>query len=83
MDSDPLGNKADHNSAGLLAITDPIYRLPLEPDSEGGREVYTVGQGDELPKKIAEDIALEAKEEIARVAQLAKEASKGKRHNGL
>jgi hypothetical protein len=42
-----------------------------------------VGYRDELPEKTAEEIAWGVKEEITRVARLAKEADKGKRHNGL
>jgi hypothetical protein len=39
---DTSGDKADHNLAGSLAITDAIYQLPLESDFEGDREVYMV-----------------------------------------
>jgi hypothetical protein len=76
-------DKADHNLTGMLAIIDPIYQSPPEFDSEGGREVYMVGQGEELPEKAVEEIAREAEEEIARAARLAKEAKKGKRHNNM
>jgi hypothetical protein len=43
MDLDPSGDKADHNSVGSPAITDPIYQLLPESGSEGDREVYMVG----------------------------------------
>jgi hypothetical protein len=42
---DPSGDKADHTLAVLVAITDLIYQLPPESNSEGDREVYMVGQG--------------------------------------
>jgi hypothetical protein len=41
-----------------------------------------MGQGEQPPEKTAKEIALEVEEEIARAARLAKEADKGKRHNG-
>jgi hypothetical protein len=80
---DPLGDKVDYNSVGSLAITDPIYQPPPESDSKGNREVYMVGQGDELPEKTGEEVQREAKAKIARAARLAKEDKKGKKHNGL
>jgi hypothetical protein len=42
-----------------------------------------VGNGEELPKKTVEEIQQEAKEKITRAAHLAREAKRGKRHNGL
>jgi hypothetical protein len=69
-DSDSLRDKSDHKSVGLPAITDPIYQSLPKSNPEGGREVYMVEQGEELPEKTAEEIALE-------------EADKGNRHNGL
>jgi hypothetical protein len=48
MDSNPSGDIADHNLAGSPTITYPIYKSPSESDFEGGREVYMVGQGEEL-----------------------------------
>jgi hypothetical protein len=83
MDSDPMGDKADHTLAFLVAATDPIYQSSPESDSEGGREVYMVGNGEELPEKIVEEIQREADEEIAHAAHLAREAKRGKRHNDL
>jgi hypothetical protein len=80
---DPSGDKVDYNSVGSLAITDRIYQPPPESDSEGDREVYMVGQGDELPKKTGEEVQREAEAKIARAARLAKEDKKGKKHNGL
>jgi hypothetical protein len=47
-DSNPSEDIADHNLAGSPAITYPIYESPSESDFEGGREVYMVGQGEEL-----------------------------------
>jgi hypothetical protein len=48
-----------------VATTDPIYQSSLELDSEGGGEVYMVGNGEELPDKTTEEIQKEAEEEIA------------------
>jgi hypothetical protein len=42
-----------------------------------------MGKGDELPEKTIEEIQWEAEEEIARAAHLARDAERGKRHNGL
>jgi hypothetical protein len=82
-DPDPTEDKADHTLAVPVAITDPIHRSSPEPDFEGDREVYMVRQGEELPEKIVEEIQREANEKIAQVAHLARDAKKGKRHNGL
>jgi hypothetical protein len=57
--------------------------LSPDYDSEGDREVYLVGQGDEPPEKTVEEIQWEAKEEIAQVAHLARDAQRGKKHNSL
>jgi hypothetical protein len=81
-DSDPSGDKANHNPAGLPATIYPIYEPPPESDSEVSREVYMVGKGEEILEKTTKEIAREA-EEITCAARLAKEADKGKRHNGL
>jgi hypothetical protein len=43
--------------------------MPLESNSEGGREVFMVGQGEKLPEKTAEEIQQEAEEEIAQAAR--------------
>jgi hypothetical protein len=83
MDSDPSEDNVDHNSDGSPAIRYPIYQSPPESNFKGAREVYMVGQGEELPKQTAGEIAHEAEEEMARAARLAKEAEKGKRHNSL
>jgi hypothetical protein len=82
-DSDPLGDKSDHTMAVHAAITDPIHQSSSESDSEGDREVYLVGKGDQPPKKTAEEIQREAEEEIFWAIRLAREAERGKRHNGL
>jgi hypothetical protein len=65
------------------ATTDLIYQSPLEFDSEGGGEVYMAGNGEELLDKMVEEIQWENDEELARTACLAREAERGKRHNGL
>jgi hypothetical protein len=41
------------------------------------------GQGEQPTEKTAKEIVQEAEEEITRAARLAKEADKGKRHNGM
>jgi hypothetical protein len=82
-DSDPWGDKANHNQVGFPTTTDPIYQSPAKSNSEGGKEVYMVGQGEQPNEKTTEEIAREAMEEIARAARLTKEADKGKWHNGL
>jgi hypothetical protein len=83
IDSDPVGDKADHTMAVLIATTDPIYQSSLESRFEGDREVYMVGNGEELPNKTVEEIQREANEEITHARCLAREAKRGKRHNGL
>ncbi len=84
---DPTRDKADHTLVVTAATTDPIYQSSPESDSEGGREVYMVGDREELPEKTTKEIQREAEEEIARVAHLARELDqervKGKKHNGL
>jgi hypothetical protein len=54
--SNPARDKADHTLAVLAATTDPIYQSSLEFDSNGGGEVYMVGNGEELPDKLIEEI---------------------------
>jgi hypothetical protein len=83
MDLDPTRDKADHTLAVLVATIDPIYQSSLESDSEGGGEVYMVGNREELSEKTVKEIQREADEEIARAAHLARKAERGKRHNGL
>jgi hypothetical protein len=82
-DLDPMEDEANCILAVSAATTDLIYQSSLESDSEGGREVYMVGNGEELPEKIVEEIQREADEEIAHAAHLAREAKRGKRHNDL
>jgi hypothetical protein len=55
-DLDPAGDKSDHTLAISVATTDIVYVALSEPDSEDDREVYMVGQGDQLPKKTTEEI---------------------------
>jgi hypothetical protein len=80
---DPTRDKANHTLAIPTATTDPIYQSSPESDSKGGREVYMVGNGEELLDKTIEEIQWEAKEEIACSTHLARDAKRGKRHNGL
>jgi hypothetical protein len=54
--SDPEGNKADHILAVPTATTDLIHHSPSESDSKGGREVYMVANGEELPDKMIKEI---------------------------
>jgi hypothetical protein len=42
-----------------------------------------VGNGEEVSEKMVEEMQWEADEEIGRVAHLAREVERGKRHNGL
>jgi hypothetical protein len=83
MGSDPEGDKADHILTAPAAATDPIYLSPLESDSKGSREVYMVGNGEELPDKTVEEIQREIDIELACKARLAREAERGKRHNNM
>jgi hypothetical protein len=83
MGSDSAGDIADHTLVVPVATTDSIYQLSMESDSEGGGEVYMVGNAEELPKKMAQEIQQETDEELARASHLAREAKKGKRHNDL
>jgi hypothetical protein len=81
--SDPVGDKTDHTLAILAATIDPIYQSPLESNSEGCGEVYMMGNREELPDKMVEEIQWETNVELARVTHMAREAKRGKRHNGL
>jgi hypothetical protein len=54
-----------HTSAVPVATTDPIYQSPPESDSEGGGEVYMVGNGEKLLDKMVEEIQQETDEELA------------------
>jgi hypothetical protein len=83
MGSDPTGDKANHTVAILTTTTNPIYESPLESDSEGGGEVYKVGNGKELPDKTIKEIQQETNEELTHATRLAREAERGKRHNNL
>jgi hypothetical protein len=79
----PSGDKVEHTSAVSIVKTYPIYRLSPESDSEGDREVCMVGQGEEPPEKTIKEIQWEVEDKIVRVARLARDAERGKRHNGL
>jgi hypothetical protein len=47
MDLDPAGDKADHILAVSVATTYPIYQSSPESDSECGRDVYMVENGED------------------------------------
>jgi hypothetical protein len=83
MDSDPTGDQADHTLVVPVATTDPIYQSSPMSDSKGDREVYMVGNGEELPDKMVEEIQQETDEERTQATHLAREAKREKRHNGL
>jgi hypothetical protein len=55
-DLDLTRDKADHILAVLAATIDPIYQSSPESYYEGGREVYMVGNGEELPEKTTKEI---------------------------
>jgi hypothetical protein len=61
-ESDPLGDKADHHGNCCPPATNSIYQSP--PESDYGREVYMVGQGEQPTEKTTEEIIREAEEEI-------------------
>jgi hypothetical protein len=86
-DLDPAGDKANHILVVLTVRTYPIYQSSSELDFEGDRQVYIVGNREELPEKTIEEIQQEAEEEIARAARLARELDytrdRGKMHNDL
>jgi hypothetical protein len=73
MDPDPIGDKADHIRAVSVATTDPMYQSSPESYSEGGREVYMVGNGEQPSKETAKEVQQEAEEEIAHAAHLVKQ----------
>jgi hypothetical protein len=75
--------KTNHTSAVSAAIIDLIYQCSPKSEFEGDREVYMVGEGEEPLEKTVKEIQREAEEEIARAACLARDAKKGKRHNGM
>jgi hypothetical protein len=83
MDLDPIEDKADHTLTTPVATTEPIYQSSPEFDPKGHGEVYMVGNREESSEKTVEEIQREAEEEITRIAHLAREAKRGKRHNGL
>jgi hypothetical protein len=61
VDLDPSGDKVDHHLASFPATIDPTDQTPPESDYEGGREVYTVGQGEQPTEKTAEEITRDAR----------------------
>jgi hypothetical protein len=54
--SDPKGDTVNHILAILTAAIDPICLSPPKCDYEGGREVYMVGNEEQLPDKSVEEI---------------------------
>jgi hypothetical protein len=82
-DSDHTWDKADHTLAVSVATTDPTHQPSLESNSESDGEVYIVGNREELPNKSVKEIYWETDEELAHAAHLAREAKRGKSHNGL
>jgi hypothetical protein len=80
-DSDPSGDKANHNQIGYPTAIDPIDPSSPESDSDYGREIYMVAQGDQPAEKTTEKIAREAEEELTRMTWLARETDKGKSDN--
>jgi hypothetical protein len=81
--SDPKGDKANHILVVPTAATDPICLSPPKFNSEDDGEVYMVGNREELHDKMVEEIRQETEIEIACTARLAREAKRGKRHNGM
>jgi hypothetical protein len=57
----------------LIATIDPIYQSSPELDSEGGKEVYMVGNREEILEKTTEEIQYEVVDEITHLAHLARE----------
>jgi hypothetical protein len=49
-------DKADHTRAVSAATIDPIYQSSLEFDSEGGGEIYMVGNREDPLEKAVEEI---------------------------
>jgi hypothetical protein len=78
---DPKGDKADHILVVPTTEIDPICWSPLESDSEGDKEVYMVGNGEELLDKSFEEAQRDTN--IDHVARLAREVERGKRQNGM
>jgi hypothetical protein len=56
MDIDPASDKTDHILTVSVATTDPTYQFSPESDSEGGREVCMMGNGEEPQEKTTEEI---------------------------
>jgi hypothetical protein len=57
----------------LIATIDPIYQSSPELDSECGKEVYMVGNREEILEKTTEEIQYEVVDEITHLAHLARE----------
>jgi hypothetical protein len=64
METDLVGDKADHTLAVLTAAIDLVYQSSSEYDSDA-REVYMVVIGDQPLEKTTKEIQREAKEEMA------------------
>jgi hypothetical protein len=80
MYPDPSEDNADNTQVVPATVTDSIYQLPPEYDSEGDREVFMVGEGEQPLEKTIEEITREVEEEIARAARLVRT---GKKHNNM
>jgi hypothetical protein len=50
-DPDPSEDNVDHTQTVPAVVTDPIYQPPSEYDSEGDREVFMVGEGEQPPRE--------------------------------
>jgi hypothetical protein len=53
---DPSGDYIDHHEIYCPEVADPIYKPSSEFDSDGGREIFIVGQGDPPTNQIEEEI---------------------------
>jgi hypothetical protein len=47
-DSDPLGDKVNHNLAGSIDTTDLIYQPPPESDTEGKQPTEEIAKETEM-----------------------------------
>jgi hypothetical protein len=45
-ESDPSGHRVNHHEISCLEGVDPIYKQSTGSDSDGGQEVFMVGQGE-------------------------------------
>jgi hypothetical protein len=80
-ESDPLGDKDDHNGIACSGVVDPIYQSLSESGSDNDQEVCMVGLGQQSVKKTIKEIARETEETLACAASF-EQATSGKRHDG-